>query len=83
MVDTVEMTKEELLQRLAELKEGLDTFEADKAESLIAEMEKAIYHDMSVGELLHEIWKDVDDYEFTSASEKVELVIREVEGGEV
>ena len=28
-------------------------------------------------------WKDVDDYELTSASEKVELVIREVEGGEV
>lgn len=80
--DTTEITKEELLQRLTELKEGLDTFEADKAETLIAEMGKAVYQGVPVSEFLHEVGQDVDDFEFASASEKVKAVIKKVEGGE-
>lgn len=80
--DTTEMTKEELLLRLAELKEGLDTFEADKAETLIEKMGKAVYQGTPVSELLHEVGQDVDDFEFASASEKVKAVIKKVEGGE-
>lgn len=80
--DTTEITKEELLLRLAELKEGLDTFEADKAETLIEKMGKAVYQGTPVSELLHEVGQDVDDFEFASASEKVKAVIKKVEGGE-
>lgn len=80
--ETAEMAKEELLEQLAELKEGLDTFEADRAESLITEMGKAVYQGKPISELLHEIGKDVDDFEFASASGKVGALIKKVEGGE-
>ncbi|MDD6810741.1 MAG: response regulator [Lachnospiraceae bacterium] len=78
-----EITGDELLQRLTELKEGLDTFEADKAETLLSEMNGMVYRGVSVSELLHDVRQDVDDFEFASASEKVEAFIRKVEGGEV
>ena len=78
-----EISKEEFLQRLAELKEGLDTYEADKAESLIMEMKGDLYQGVSIGEMLYDVWQDVDDFEFASASEKVEAFIKKVEGGEV
>lgn len=81
--DMVGLTKEELLQSLVKLKEGLDTFEADKADTLIADMSKAVYQEVSVGELLHEIAQDVDDYEFASASLKVDNIINKLEGGEL
>lgn len=77
-----EISKEELLKRLAELKKGLDTFEADKAEALLFEMSGTIYEGASVGELLYDVRQDVDDFEFASASEKVEAFIKSVEGGE-
>ena len=80
--DTVEISKDELLRQLSELKEGLDTFEADKAEALVAEIGKTVYRGEPVSELLREIGQDVDDFEFTSASEKVETLIKKVEGGE-
>ena len=78
----VEISKEELLHRLEELKEALDTFEADKAESLISEMSGGAYQETSVEELLYEVRQDVDDFEFPLASEKVEALIKKVEGGE-
>ena len=80
--DKVEISKEELLHRLEELKEALDTFEADKAESLISEMSGGAYQETSVEELLYEVRQDVDDFEFPLASEKVEALIKKVEGGE-
>lgn len=73
----------ELLQRFAELKERLDTFEADQAEALISEMSGFVYQGVSVGELLSDVRQDVDDFEFASASEKVEALSQKVEGGEI
>ena len=81
--DGTEIAKQEFLQRLAELKEGLDTYEADKAESLMLEMKENLYQGVSIGEMLSDVWQDVEDYEFASASEKVEAFIKKVEGGEV
>ena len=81
--EVTELSADGLIQRLEELKEGLDTFEADKAESLIAEMSGAVYNGVSVGELLCDVRQDVDDFEFGAASEKVEALIRKAEGGEV
>lgn len=78
-----EISKEELLSRLSELKAGLDIFEADKAELLISELSGVLYQGMSVGELLCNIRQDVEDFEFTLASEKVGAFIKKVEGGEV
>lgn len=81
--DGTEISKEELLQRLAELKEGLETFEADKADSLLSEMSGAAYQGKSIGELLYDVRQDVDEFEFIAASEKVEALYKKVEGGEV
>ncbi len=78
-----EISKAELLLRLAELKKGLDTFEADKAEDLLAKLSEAVYGGTSVYELLYDTRQDVDDFEFASASEKVASLIQKVEGGEV
>lgn len=77
-----EITKEKLLQQLAELKEGLDAFEADKAETLVSEMSGAVYQGVSVEELLCDVRQSLDDFEFALASDGVETLIRKVEGGE-
>lgn len=77
-----EISRDELIQRLTELKAGLDTFEADKAESLLSEMSQAVYQGATIGELLSDVRRDVDDFEFGAASEKVEAFIKKVEGGE-
>jgi len=71
-----------LVRRLTELKEGLDTFEADKADSAIAEMSGMICGNVSVDELLREVKQDVEDFEFGSAAGKVEAIIEKMEGGE-
>jgi len=81
--DGIEISDSELVRRLAQLKEGLSTFEADKADSLIAEMGGLVCRGISVDGLLRDIRKDVDDFEFTSAAEKVEALIGKVEGGEI
>ena len=80
--DGMEISRDELVKRLIELKEGLDTFEADKAESLISEIRGAVYRGTSVSELLYDVQQDVDDFEFGAASEKVGALIEKVEGGE-
>lgn len=81
--DGAEISKEELLRRLAELQEELDTFEADRVSPLIVKMRGAVYQGTSVDEFLSGVRQDVDNFEFTSASEKVEAFIKKVEGGEV
>lgn len=79
--DGPEISKEELLKRLSELKEGLETFEMDKAEKLIEEISKAVYDGTSVGKLLDDVRCKVEDFEFTAASEQVEALIGTVKGG--
>ena len=80
--DTTEISGDELIHRLSELKKSLDTFEADRAEALISEMDGIVYQGASVAELLVEVRQDVDDFEFGAASEKVETLLRNVEGSE-
>ncbi len=79
--DRTEISKEELLKCLSELKEGLETFEMDKAEKLIEEISKAVYDGTSVGKLLDDVRCKVEDFEFTAASEQVEALIGSVKGG--
>ena len=76
-----EISREELLKRLSELKAGLDTFEADKAEALLSEMGGVVYEGKLIGGLLSDVRQEGEDFEFTSASEKVEAFIQKVKGG--
>ena len=77
-----EVSKEELLRQLWELKERLDTFEADKAEKLLAELNGLAYNGTPVSEMLGDVRRDVDDFELGTASKKVETLTRDLEGGE-
>ena len=81
--DGTEISGEELLQSLTELKKSLDTFEADKSESLLSKLSGAVYRRVSVSELLSDVRQDVDDFEFVAASEKLEALVKKLEGGEV
>lgn len=73
--------REEFLQRLNALKDCFDTFEADRAEMLIAEMSSMVYGVKPVEELLRDIREDIDDFEFGKASGKVQALIDSMEGG--
>lgn len=76
-----QISGEEFLQRLNALKDCFDTFEADRAEILIAEMSSMVYGGMPVEELLRDIREDVDEFEFRKASEKVQALMESMEGG--
>lgn len=80
--EKAEISRDEMILRLAQLKEGLDTFEADKAEHLMKDLDTMIYGGKPVEELLSEVRQDLEDFEFTSASEKVDALINQVKGGE-
>lgn len=80
--DGTDLSREEVILQLTELKGVLDTFEADKAETLLLELGKVVYQKTSMAELLYDVQQNVDDFEFGSASEKVEALIRKMEGGE-
>ena len=73
-----EISKDELLEYLSELKKSLDTFEADKAETLLMEMDKLVYRDSSVSELLHDARQDVENFELGAAGEKVEALMNNI-----
>lgn len=81
--DGTELSKAELIQQLTLLKEKLDTFEAESSEALLSQMGSAAYQGILVRELLSGIWRDVDEFEFSAASEKAEALLRRIEGGEV
>ena len=78
-----EISGDELLERLTELKEGLAAFEIDKSEAVISEMSETVYMGKDVGEFLREVRKDVEDYEFREAKKKVEKLLDRVKGGEM
>lgn len=71
----------EFLQRLNALKDSFDTFEVNRAETLIAEMSSMMYKELSVEELLRNIKEDVEEFEFEKASEKVQALIDRMKGG--
>ena len=78
-----EISKEEMLLRLTDLKKTLDTFEEEKAEALISEMSGVNYQGESLEKLLATIRQDVEEFEFVAAAGKVDALIKNVEGGEV
>ena len=76
-----QICREEFLGRLCALKDSFETFEADRAETLIGEMSGMMYGEMSVGEILQNIREDVEEFEFGKASEKVQALMDSMEGG--
>lgn len=77
-----EISKEELISQLKDLKDSLDYFLEEKSLEIVSSMDGEVYPGVSVGEFLKDIRKDVDDYEFVSASKKVSALIGQMEGGE-
>lgn len=80
--NTVEISREELLLRLKAMRQSLDTYEADKAEEMAVKMENYVFKGRTLRELLSDIRRDLEDFEFTSASGKLGAFIEELEGGE-
>ncbi|MCH5272602.1 MAG: response regulator [Lachnospiraceae bacterium] len=74
-----EISKDKLLKHLSKLRERLDTFEEDKAEALLTEISGCVYRGTPVSELLHDIRKDVEDFELGAAAKKVEELIADME----
>ncbi len=72
----------ELCRRLKEIEDSLNTFEAEKAKTLIEQLSGFVYCGNSVAGLLEETERDVDDFEMAAASEKVKALIRGVGDGE-
>lgn len=79
--NSAQICREEFLGRLCALKDSFETFEADRAETLIGEMSGMMYGEMSVGEILQNIREDVEEFEFGKASEKVQALMDSMEGG--
>ena len=65
----------ELRKRLEEIEDSLNTFEAEKAKTLIEQLSGFIYCGKSVAGLLEEAGRDVDDFEMAAASKKVKTLI--------
>ena len=70
-----EVSGQELLSRLSELQKSLETFEANRAESILAEMRVWAYQGTPVRELLRDISRDVDDFELGAAAGKVKALM--------
>ncbi len=77
-----EIAADELIRRLEELKEKLDTFEAEEAENVISGMSGFAYQGTTVEALLRDIRQDVEDFELGAAAEKVEALMSGMKGGE-
>ena len=78
-----EITNEEWIAKLTELKQCFDTFEADRAEALIRENKNKQYQGCLVADLLADVMQDIDDFEFEAATEKVDARINHAKGGEL
>ncbi len=70
--------REELLQKLTEMQESLESFEAARAEELIAELSGYAYDGIMLGERLREAGRDVDDFELEAAAEKIKALIETI-----
>ena len=75
-----EVSRDELLRRLSELKNSLDVFEVNTAESLFEEMCELVYRGTAVSVLLRDVMQDVDDFELAAAAGKVNELIVSIEG---
>lgn len=77
-----EISASELLERLEEIEDSLNTFEAEKAKALIEQLGGFVYCGNSVAGLLEEAGRDVEDFEMAAASDKVKTLICVVKDGE-
>ncbi len=66
---SAEISADDFKNRLSELRDCLDTFEADRAESIISEIKSFSYDGRQIGEILSEIIDDVDNFDLSAASE--------------
>ncbi len=80
--DAVEISKEDLLECLYSMRSGLDTFEIDKAEEVMSRLKDTMYQGRYIEDLLQAVMQDVDNFECAAASQKVEAIISEIEGGQ-
>lgn len=77
-----ELSGTQLQEKLSELHSYLDTCEAERAETLMAEIAGAAYNGTTVGTLLTEIRRDVGDFEMGAAAKKLQALQTQLEGGE-
>ena len=70
-----EVSEQDLLSRLSELQKSLETFEANRAETILAEMRGFVYHGAPVYELLRDVSRDVEAFELGAAAVKVKELI--------
>ena len=82
-VSGAEVSAEELTDCLYDLKSSLDTFESDRAESLLTDISKLVYNGKQVGGLLKDVGSDIEDFELGAAADKVEAIIGRIKGGEI
>ncbi len=67
-----------LTEKLTGLLEALDTFEADKAEALIAELSGAVSQDTAAA--ISEVKALISDFELSKAAERVRSIVSAQEG---
>lgn len=80
--EKTQLSKDQLIRRLEELKEKLDSFESDRAHSVIVEIEKTVCPGVSMDAFLSDVKEDVENFEYEAALEKTEKFITKVKGGE-
>ena len=72
----------QFIDNLSEMRECFETFEAERAEELIKQMEGYQWYGESIDQLLMPIKEDVDDFEFEAAIQKIDGLIDRVKGGD-
>ena len=60
------------------MQKSLETFEANLAETMLAEMRRFIYLGVPVYERLRDVSRDVEDFELGAAAEKVKELIASI-----
>lgn len=77
-----EISAAEFVKKLEEIQKSLGTFEAEKAQIQIEELNGFVYGADSAADLLREVLQEVEDFEIAAASKKVEALLCRVKGGE-
>ncbi len=80
--NSAEISTDYFKSRLLELKNCLDTFEAERAEKMIAEIKGYSYDGKHIEEILQEIINDVSSFDLSTASKKVQNLFDTLENGE-
>ena len=70
-----EIEKSELIQKLGEIESSLETFEADRAESLIKELSAFSVDGKGVSELLGDVRAMIEDFDLNAAAEEIKKLL--------